>query len=116
VPYVGAKDALKVSSADDERVGVRNSDHALDLRMRSGRRRRASDSKEAREASVRHSIRLPWLPNCPSAEPLRAGLEVPWTQISANSVGGGVLNRASGKAIRADLTGGQTGRSRRSQG
>jgi len=58
-----------------EPVGVRNSDHALDLQIRSGRRRRASDSKDAREASVRHSIRLPWLPNCPSAEPLRAGLE-----------------------------------------
>ena len=56
-------------------VGVRNSNHALDLRIRSGRRRRASNSKEAREASVRHSIRLPWLPNCPSAEPFRAGLE-----------------------------------------
>ena len=36
-------------------VGVRNSDHALDLRIRSERQRRASDSKEAREASVRHS-------------------------------------------------------------
>ena len=56
-------------------VGVRNSDHVLDLGIRSGRRRRASDSKEAREASARHSIRLPWLPNCPSAEPLRTGLE-----------------------------------------
>jgi hypothetical protein len=30
MPNVGPKDALKVSSADDERVGVKNSDHALD--------------------------------------------------------------------------------------
>jgi hypothetical protein len=54
-------------------VGVRNSDHALDLRIRCGRRRRASDSKEAREASVRHSIRLPWraeLPECGAVQDL----------------------------------------------
>jgi len=56
--------AAGVARVGFEGVGVRNSDHALDLRIRSGRRRRASDSKEAREASVRHSIGLPWLPNC----------------------------------------------------
>ena len=50
-----------------ETVGVRNSDHTLDLRIRSGRRRRASDSKKAREASVRHCDSLSLaaeLPEC----------------------------------------------------
>jgi len=38
-------------------VGLRNCDHALDLRIRIRRQRRASASLDAREASVPHSIR-----------------------------------------------------------
>jgi hypothetical protein len=44
-------------------VGVRNCDHALDLRIRSGRVRRASASLDAREASFRHFDSLAREPN-----------------------------------------------------
>jgi hypothetical protein len=51
--------AQPAESVNEQPVGVRNSDHALDLRIRSGRRRRASDSKGAREASP--AIRFAYL-------------------------------------------------------
>jgi hypothetical protein len=55
------------------------------------------------------------LPNCPSAEPFRAGLESLGLRSQPTRLAAGFSLRASGQAIRADLTGGQIGRSRRSQ-
>jgi hypothetical protein len=58
----------------------------------------------SRVSAIRFAYLAAELPECGAA---------PWQdlspsdQITANSVGGGVLTRASGKAIRADLTGGQ---------
>jgi hypothetical protein len=51
-------------------VGVRNSDHALDLRIAaSGEEEPVTLRKLGKRVSA-IPIRLPWLPNCPSAEPV----------------------------------------------
>jgi hypothetical protein len=77
--------ASAASASVPSPVGVRNCDHALDLRIRSGRRRRASAPLDATEESVRHSIRLPCWRKC--LDRVRAvpppGLEYVGPQISS---------------------------------
>jgi len=80
------------------------------MRIRSGRRRRASTSLDAREASVRHSICLPWrrkFADC-VPEPFRIGLEYVElrSHIHSGWWPGGLARAFQSNAIRADLTGG----------
>ena len=102
----------------DQRVGVRNCDHALDLRIRSGRRRRASAlwMPRKRVCGIRFACHVGGnaLTACGPFRPQDLSTS------DSDLIHSGWRERGSRgpsrKAIRTDLTGGQLGRSRRSQG
>ena len=105
-------------SRPERRVGVRNCDHALDLRIDSGHGDEPAPQwmPGKRVSGIRFACLVDGnvLTAC-GAVPHRTWVRR--TYISSTPVGGrGASLGRSRKAIRTDLTGGQLGRSRRSQG
>src|SRR6266508_735708 len=99
-------------------VGVRNCDHPLDLRIRSERRRRASASLDAPRSEPPSFDSLALEAKC--LDRLRSRSAQDLSTSDSDLIPFGWRQRASfgpsSMAIHTDLTGGQLGRSRRSQG
>src|SRR6266545_396775 len=109
---------LVADSGERTRIlyGVRNCDHALDLWIRSGRRRRAGASLDGLR-SERPPFLVAWRRNALTAcGPFRTGLQYVGLRFIPSGWRQGASLGPSSKAIHTDLIGGQLGRSRRSQG